>query len=105
MVTVLNSTSVFLSWSEVQCFIGYGTNTHYLVQYQSSCCGGTVENVTSDGLFKIVSGLTPNTVYTFRVAAVGTNQKIGPFSNPASASLPGQWFIYIGTNTSTLFVQ
>ena len=88
-LTPVNSTTVVLSWSEVYCFNGSGAITHYLVQYQSSCCSGTVENVTTDGLVQVVSGLTPNTVYTFRVAAVGGSQKIGPFSNPANASLPG----------------
>ena len=94
MVTAVNSTSVVLSWSEVHCFSGSGAVTHYLVQYHSSCCGGgTVQNVTTDGLVQVISGLTPNTVYTFRVAAVGTGQAIGPFSNPTNTSLPGQEFI------------
>ena len=87
--TPVNSTTVVLSWSEVQCFNGSGAITHYLVQYHSSCCGGTVENVTTDDLVQVVSGLTPNTVYTFRVAAVGASQRIGPFSNPVNTSLPG----------------
>ena len=94
-VTPVNSTTVVLSWSEIYCFNGSGAITHYLVQYQSSCCGGTVENVTSDGLVQVVSGLTPNTVYTFRVAAVGASQKIGPFSNPVNTSLPGQGFVHV----------
>ena len=90
VVTAVNSTSVVLSWSEVQCFNGSGAVTYYLVQHQSSCCGGgAVQNVTTDGLVQVISGLTPNTVYTFRVAAVGAGQKIGPFSNPANTSLPG----------------
>ena len=88
-VTPVNSTTVVLSWSEVQCFSGSGAITHYLVQYHSSCCGGTVQNVTTGGLVQVVSGLTPNTVYTFRVAAVGASQRIGPFSNPVNTSLPG----------------
>ena len=88
-VTPVNSTTVVLSWSEVYCFSGSGPITQYLVQYHSSCCGGTVQNVTTDGLVQVVSGLTPNTVYTFRVAAVGAGQRFGPFSNPANASLPG----------------
>ena len=48
-----------------------------------------MQNVTIDGLVQVISGLTPNTVYTFRVAAVGAGQTIGPFSNPANTSLPG----------------
>ena len=73
----MNSTAVTVSWSDVQCFTGI----HYLVQYQSTC-GGAVRNVTS-GLVQAVniSGLTPNTEYTFQVAAADVNGT-GPFSEP-----------------------
>ena len=89
-VTPVNSTTVTLSWSEVQCFNRSGAITHYLVQYQSMC-GGAVQNVTTSGTVQTVSGLAPNAaVYTFRVAAVGASQKIGPFSNPANITLHGE---------------
>ena len=81
-VTPVNSTTVTISWSEVQCFNGSGAVTHYLVQYQSMC-GGAVLNTVTDGLFNetTVSGLTPNaSLYTFRVAAVH-NEITGPFSS------------------------
>ena len=87
-VTPVNSTTVNVSWSEVQCFNGSGAVTHYLVQYQS-LYDGPVQNGTTSGLVQNVSGLTPNCVYTFQVAAVGANQKIGPFSKLANTSLPG----------------
>ena len=88
-VTPVNSTTVTLSWSEVQCFNRSGAVTHYLVQYQS-LCGGVVQNVTTSGTVQTVSSLRPNCVYTFQVAAVGTGNKIGSFSNPVNASLPGE---------------
>ena len=88
MVTPVNSTSVTVSWSEVPCFNGSGAVAHYLVQYQSSC-GGVVRNVTTSGTVHTVSGLRPNCVYTFRVAAVGVSQRIGPFSSPVNTSLLG----------------
>jgi len=73
VISRVNSTTVTVSWSEVQCFNGSGAVTHYLVQYQS-IFGGTVQNVTTDGIAETISGLTPNTaVYTFQVAAVATN--------------------------------
>ena len=81
-VTPANSTTVTVSWSEVQCFNGSGAVTHYLVQYQSMC-SGAVQNVTTSGLVHetTVSGLTPNaSLYTFQVAAL-YNQNTGPFSN------------------------
>ena len=90
MVSPVNSTTVTVSWSEVQCFNGGGAVTHYLVQYQSMC-SGTAQNVTTSTVNLTVSGLTPNTaVYTFQVAAVVTNQMIGPFSNPANTSISGK---------------
>ena len=87
MVIPVNSTSVNVSWSEVQCF--NGSITHYLVQYQSSC-DGAMQDVTTSGTIQTVSGLEPNCVYTFRVAAVRAAEKTGPFSNPINASLPGE---------------
>ena len=92
MVSPVNSTTVTVSWSEVQCFNGSGAVTHYLVQYQSMC-GGTVQSIMVDGtISQTFSGLTPNAaVYTFRVAAVGTNGVTGPFSSPISISKPGKW--------------
>ena len=90
VVTPVNSTTVTVSWSEVQCFNGGGVVIHYLVQYQSMF-GGTVQNVTMDGIVQTVSGLTPNaTVYTFQVAAVGLDQMIGPFSDTANVSALGK---------------
>ena len=95
IVTPVNSTTVNVSWSEVQCFNGSEEVTHYLVQHWSMC-GGAVQNVTTNGTVQVVSGLTPNCVYTFQVAAVGagTSQKVGPFSNPVNTSLPGEYRRY-----------
>ena len=90
-VTPVNSTTVTVSWSEVQCINGSEAVTHYIVQYWSMCTG-VVQNVTTNSLVQVVSGLEPNiAVYTFRVAAVGSGQKMGPFSNPVNASLRGMW--------------
>ena len=90
VITPVNSTTVNVSWSEVQCFNGSETVTHYLVQYQS-LCGGAVQNVTTSGLIQNVSGLTLNCVYTFQVAAVDASQRIGLFSKLAKVYLPGAW--------------
>ena len=54
-------------------------------------CGGAIQNLTTNDIVQTVSGLAPNAaVYVFRVAAVGTSQKIGPFSNPANITLHGE---------------
>ena len=94
VVSPVNSTTMTVSWSEVQCFNGIGAVTHYLVQYHSTFGAGTVQNVTTDGIAKTISGLTPNiAVYTFRVAAVSPNGVAGPFSNPANTSVPGKIYL------------
>ena len=64
------------------------------MQYQS-LCGGVVQNVTTSGLVQTVLSLTPNCVYTFRVAAVGASQKIGRFSSPVNTSLPCEFLCEI----------
>ena len=90
MITPVNSTTVNVSWSQVQCFNGSGAVTHYLVQYWS-ICGGAVQNVTTSGIIQTFSGLMiPNYVYTFRVAAVGASQKMGPFSKLANTVPSGE---------------
>ena len=89
VATPVNSTVVNVSWSEVQRLSGSEEVTHYLVQYWS-ILDGTVQNLTTSSLVQTVSGLRPNYVYTFQVAAVGASQKIGPFSNPVNASLLGE---------------
>ena len=89
MVSPVNSTVVNVSWIEIQCFNGSETVTHYLVQYQP-LFGGAVQNVTTNGTVLVVSDLRPNYMYTFRVAAVGTGQKIGPLSDPVNTSLHGE---------------
>ena len=78
VVTPVNSTTVNVSWSEVQCFSGSETVTHYLVQYWS-ICGGAVQNVTTSGTIQTISGLTLSIEYTFQVAAIDVNGT-GPFS-------------------------
>ena len=89
VIIPVNSSSVTVSWSEVQCFNGSEAVTHYIVQYQS-LCGGVVQNVTTSGLIQNVSGLRPNCVYTFQVAAVGASRRIGPFTKLAKVYLPGE---------------
>ena len=87
MVSPVNSTTVTVSWTEVQCFNGSGAVTHYLVQYQSMS-GGIVQNVTTHDTVQTISGLTLNAaMYTFRVAAVWTIGVTGPFSSPV---IPGR---------------
>ena len=81
-VTVINPTTVTVSWSEVQCFNGSGAMTHYLVQCRS-IYDGAIRNVATNSSDQetVVSKLSPNFAqWTFRVAAV-YNQSIGPFSN------------------------
>ena len=66
MIIPVNSITVVLSWSEVYCLTGSGAITHYLVQYHSSCCGGSVQNVTTDGPYS-TSCFRPDTKYCVHI--------------------------------------
>ena len=95
------SGSVSVSWSTIDCIERNGVITNYTVVFQeqggvvipsepnqctfqndfhwSSCCITTLEMNVMDRNFT-VSGLTPHTNYTFRVAGVNSNGT-GPYSN------------------------
>ncbi|MGI6484634.1 MAG: fibronectin type III domain-containing protein [Candidatus Dojkabacteria bacterium] len=66
-----NGTSIYLGWTAPS---DYGTSpiTDYIIQYSTN--GGSTWTTYNDGVssntFVTVSGLTSNTTYTFRVAAV-----------------------------------
>ena len=82
--TVMDTTtpdSAMVTWNAIECIDQNGIITDYMVQFQeqdggSSVAGGVVD--VNDRTYT-VSGLTPATPYTFRVAGV-TSGGTGPFS-------------------------
>ena len=71
----MQSTEVFLSWRELPC-----DQNGYVVRYYATC--GSDRNVQQSKSVvttgSTIDGLTPNTQYAFKVAAIGT----GPFTEP-----------------------
>ena len=71
----VQSTEVYLSWSEVPC-----DQNGYIVRYYATC--GSERNVQQSKSVvttgSTIGGLTPFTEYVFQVAAVRT----GPFTEP-----------------------
>ena len=66
-------------------------STTILCSIMQSMFGRIIQNITMDSIVQTVSGLTPNaTAYTFRVAAIGIDQMIGPFSDTANVSALGK---------------
>ena len=74
---------VFLSWREVPCIQQNGPITSYAVRYFA--IHGADKDVQQyksvRTMDSIIIGLTPNTEYSFQVAAVNVNGT-GPFSEP-----------------------
>ena len=80
MNTTTPSTAL-VTWNAIECIDQNGIITDYMVQFQeqdggASVAGGVVD--VNDRTYN-VSGLTPATPYTFRVAGV-TSGVTGPFS-------------------------
>ena len=76
----VTSTSINLSWRQIDCIERNGVITNYTVVFQEQ--GGAVipgEVNVMDRTFT-ASRLTPHTNYIFRVAGVNSNGK-GPYSN------------------------
>ena len=79
----IQPTEVFLRWRVMPCVQQNGPITAYVVYYYTTCSANRDvqwnKSVVSTG--DIIDSLTPNTEYTFRVAAVNVNGT-GPFSEP-----------------------
>ena len=70
-----------VNWNAIECIDRNGVITDYMVQFQEQDGGASVTGgvVNVIGRTYTVSGLTPATRYTFRVAGV-TSGGTGPFS-------------------------
>ena len=80
-ISSATSRSVSVSWTQIRCIERNGPITSYTVEFQE-VGGALIPGVVVNRTF-IVSGLTPYTNYTFRVAGVNDNGT-GPFSNVTS---------------------
>ena len=82
MAETANSSSIIISWMEVECIEQNGPITHYIIQYGTSCDDLKTENTRDNSMSYTISGLTPNTEYIIQVAAANMHGS-GPFTEPA----------------------
>ena len=70
----MSSSSIVLSWEEVECLQRHGTLTGYQLHRDD----GTIISTNASRRSIAVSGLSPFTTYSFKVAAMG-EAGVGPF--------------------------
>ena len=72
----MTSTSITIQWDQVPCIEQNSEITGYIVRYST---GET--QMAAVQMFN-ASGLTPNTTYSFQVAAINSDGEVGPYSSP-----------------------
>ncbi len=73
------STSITLTWTEIDVSERNGVITSYIVQYEEGTNRNITINTQSNATTRLITGLKPFTQYTF---TVGVNSVgIGPFSS------------------------
>ena len=90
-VTGVTSSTISVQWGSVPCIHQNGDITGYSVQYEVMGSGNTqMEMVSGDssGGMTTISGLTPSTTYSIKVAAVN-NAGTGVYSDPTNALTQG----------------
>ena len=77
----MTSTSITIQWDQVPCIEQNSNITGYIVRYSSSTGETQMATVQNSQMFT-ASELTPNTTYSFQVAAVNSADEDGPYSSP-----------------------
>ena len=73
------NTTITISWKRVECHDRNSNIMGYMIRYQGS--SETVLGTDDENRTFTANGLTPNTDYTFMVAAVNTDGQIGLFES------------------------
>ena len=76
----VTSTSITILWDQVPCIEQNSEITGYIVRYSNSTGETQMAAVQNSQIFT-ASGLTPNTAYSFQVAAVNSDGEEGPYSS------------------------
>ena len=79
----ISSTSISIQWDQVPCIEQNSEIIGYMVMYNSSSGDMQMDPVQNSQMFN-ASGLTPDTTYSFQVAAVNSDDEEGrgPYSSP-----------------------
>ncbi len=78
--SMIMSTSITLTWTEIDVSERNGVITSYRIQYGEGTNRNILINTQSNATTHLITGLKPFTQYTFTVAGVSSDG-IGPFSN------------------------
>ena len=72
IATAINSTTIMLSWDHLPSNVLQGPLVSYEIQWQSTDLSqqAVVENISADVITYNITGLLPNTEYTFRVSYI-----------------------------------
>ncbi len=77
--SVILSTNITLTWTEIDCLDINGVIIHYIIQYGEGAHRNKYINTQSNATTHLITGLEPFTQYTFTVAGVNS-VNTGPFS-------------------------
>ncbi len=77
--SVIMSTNITLTWTEIDCLDRNGFSIHYVIQYGEGTNRNITINTQSNTTTHLITGLKPFTQYTFTVAGVNSINT-GPFS-------------------------
>ena len=80
--SVIMSTNITLTWTEIDCLDRNGVITSYIIQYGEGTNRDITITTPSSATTHLITGLKPFTQYTFTVAGVNS-LGTGPFSNPS----------------------
>ena len=83
----MDSATILVQWDEVPCLDQNGVIAGYTVQYQFGGQSSSVSVPVTDRMASLTS-LQPFTDYSIQVAAVNSNDDMGPLSTPITEHTP-----------------
>ena len=95
------STTISLSWDEVNCFERNGMISRYRISYAAAENVSDVNYIDSTGFQENLTGLLPSTTYVVSIAAVNDEQGTGPAQNLTITTMPFTTDILVTTTMAT----
>ena len=83
----MDSGTILVQWDKVPCLDQNGDITSYMVQYEFGDQSSSVSITGTDRMASLTS-LQPFTDYSIQVAAVNSNNDLGPLSTPITEHTP-----------------
>ena len=93
MITSVNTSTLMVSWQPPPVIDHNGVLTSYMIHYTIVDSNNVTNNIITNGIKYMISGLVKDVDYSVRVAAMNSNGT-GPFSNPVVVQVPSK-FLYL----------